>query len=428
MKVVYIVPGSGGNFYCANCLRDGMLISALRSRGVDVTVVPLYLPLFLDGEGLDEGPVFFGAVNIYLQQKNVLFRKTPRWMDRVLDSRRVLEWAARKAGTTRPTGLSEMTASMLRGEKGRQAKELRRLVAWLGKEVRPDVVHLSNALLLGMAPAIREAVDAKLVCSLQDEDAWVDPMVEEEGRLVWDLMAQAAVHVDAFAASSRYFADLMIGRLGLDPDSVRVVYPGVDPSAYSVRDGTPPGPVLGYLSRLSAFQGLDRLARAFAFLAGKYPDLRLRAFGGYTAEDAPFVARVTDDLDRQGLAGRFDLVEGLGRDIRVDFLKSLSVLSVPVPGGEAFGMYLLEALACGVPVVQPRAGAYPEIVEATGGGLLYPPDDPRGLERALDDLLSDGDRAATLSAAGRRGVEEKFTIDRAASALIDIYATIVQRT
>ena len=156
MKIVHIVPGSGGTFYCENCMRDNALVKALRRMGHDVVMVPLYLPMFADDPELSEDvPVFFGGINVYLQQKLALFRKTPRWLDRLADARWILELAARKAGTTRAAGLGDMTLSMLRGADGNQAKELDRLIKWLAENERPDIVHLSNALLIGLARRIR---------------------------------------------------------------------------------------------------------------------------------------------------------------------------------------------------------------------------------------------------------------------------------
>ncbi len=151
MKVVYVIPGSGGGFYCQNCLRDLSLVAALRRLGADVVMAPMYLPLF-EAEGMlaEDSPVFYGAINTYLEQVFPPFRHTPRWLDRWFDARPLMRWVAKRAGATSARGLESMTLSMLEGAEGNQAKELQRLLDWLAEE-NPDVVHLSNALLLGLA-------------------------------------------------------------------------------------------------------------------------------------------------------------------------------------------------------------------------------------------------------------------------------------
>jgi hypothetical protein len=143
MRIVPVLPGAGADFECGNCIRDIALFGALRARGEAVAPVSLYLPPYRDGSNFGEGtPVFFGAINVYLQEKSALFRKTPAWIDRWFDSPRILGWAAKMADPTRSAGLEEMTLSMLRGGKGRQSKELERLIAFLKAGERPDVVHL----------------------------------------------------------------------------------------------------------------------------------------------------------------------------------------------------------------------------------------------------------------------------------------------
>ena len=233
MKVVHVVPGSGGTFYCQNCLRDSSLVPALRNLGLDVILVPLYLPILTDEAAPEsDAPVFFGAVNVYLQQKLSLFRKTPRWLDRLLDADGLLSLIARKAASTRAEGLENMTLSMLRGEEGRQAKELDRLVRWLKADVRPDIVHLSNALLVGLARRMKEELGCSVVCSLQDEDDWVEAMRPGFVERVWKEMAQRAMDVDVFTSASSYYAEKMRNALNLPAEKLRVVHLGIPTDAY----------------------------------------------------------------------------------------------------------------------------------------------------------------------------------------------------
>lgn len=427
MRIVHIVPGSGGTFYCENCMRDASLVKALRASGHDVIMTPLYLPLFLDDKSLARGvPVFFGGINVYLQQKFALFRRTPRWLDRVFDARWVLRRAAAMEGTTSPADLGPMTLSMLRGEEGHQRKEVERLVLWLRDHARPDVVHISNALLLGLAGEMKRMLGVPVICSLQDEDTWLDAMAEPHAGACWKAMAEAARHVDLFVAVSRWYADQMHDRLLIPREKLRVVPLGVEV------DDTPPAsrtgpPAIGYLSRMCEAHGLDRLVEAFVALK-KNPALRalkLRVTGGETTADERFVQHIRDILRREGVSDDFELLPDFGKAGRREFLRSLSVLSVPMEQGEAFGTFILEALAQGVPVVQPRAGGFTEVVEATGGGLLYDPSDKGALANALERLLLDPAHARKLGEKGRIAVRGRFTINHMAERLVDLYGEIV---
>jgi glycosyltransferase involved in cell wall biosynthesis len=429
MRIAHVIPGSGGRFYCENCVRDNSLARALLQAGEDVLVVPMYLPPMEDSPAARaDVPVFFGGINVYLQQKSGFFRKTPRWIDRLFDSRLLLDWAARRAGSVRASGLGETTLSMLRGTEGNQAKELRRLVDWMEKGERPDVVHLSNALLLGIGLEIKKRLGVPLVCSLQDEDDWIDAMEEPHRRLCWEALEEAGRGADAFVAVSRSYADVMRERMKIDPARLRVSYLGVDPGDFtpSALPGDPPA--IGYLARAAESLGLGLLVEAFLKLkeSGRFGNLRLHIAGGSTADDAPFLEGLGRALEARGVSGDVQFFEGLDLESRREFLKSVTVLSVPVPSGSAFGLYLLESLASGVPVVEPNAGSYPEILEATGGGVLYDPGDPAALPKALGDLLSDRRRLETLGRQGREAVERRFNLGTLAREMREVYRGVVK--
>jgi len=402
-------------------------VKALRTLGHDVVMVPMYLPLFVDEDALgSEAPVFFGAVSLYLCERFPILRRLPTWLLHALDSPAILKWAAGKAGSTRASGLEEMTLSMLRGEEGRQAEELNTLVDWLTHEGKPDIVHLSNALLLGLAKPIREQLGVPVVCSLQDEDVWVDAMPSPGKEAVWKEMSQQAAHVDRFVAVSDFYAKQMEAKLSLSPDRISVVPIGIDLAGYEPA-ASPPAPAVGFLSRLSPSLGLQTLVEAFILLRedSRLQNVRLRVMGGQTDDDARFVEELKRRLAQRNLLDDVDFLTSFGRTERQEFLRSLSMLSVPVAAGEAFGTYQIEALACGVPVVQPNAGAFPEIVERTGGGIIYDPNDPPVLSQALVSLLTDLERARKLGRRGRRVVLDKFGIEQMARNLMAVYRELV---
>ena len=424
MNIVHIVPGSGGTFYCQNCFRDSALVAALRRAGNDVTMVPMYLPITADDTlPADGNPVFYGAVSLYLKQNFPWLRRAPAWVERWLNTPSLLRWAAGKAGSTRAHGLADMTASMLRGEEGNQAAELGQLLAWLQAEGRPDVVHLSNALLLGLARRIRRELAVPVVCTLQDEDSWVDAMEPAAATQIWNLMAERAADVDAWVAVSRYYADKMQSRLRLPPERLHVVPIGIDLAGYTRSTLPVDPPVIGFLSRLSAGLGLDILADAVLRLKQE-PDLRtaqLWLTGGQTADDARFLRELRRRFAAAGAAADLRIEPLSDRAGRLRFLQSLTVLSVPVPGGEAFGTYQIEALAAGVPIVQPRVGAFPEIIEQTGGGVIYEPNTPAKLAETLAALLRSPQRLRELADRGHAAVTARFAIATMAESLTRIY-------
>lgn len=457
MRIVLLTAGTG-SFYCGTCMRDNALIAALRRHGHDALLIPLYLPLMLDEPSVaQDAPLFFGGINVYLQQKSGLFRKTPRWLDRLLDSPGLLKAAAKRAGSTQAHQLGDLTLSMLRGEEGQQVKELERLVDWLEADGRANVVCLSNILLIGLARRIKQRTGAAVVCTLQGEDAFLDSLPEPYRHASWEAIAERAADVDAFIGVSRYYGDRMRERAKLPPDRVHIVHNGIllDGYAESRVEGrgsraSHPTPVLGYLARLCPPKGLETLVEAYIRLRKRdvVKNLQLRAAGSMTAVDRAFVTRLQQRLRAEGLTvaevsnpqmtqmdtdhpcssvssvdTQSDAVffPNLRREEKIAFLQSLSVLSVPAIYGESFGLYVLEALAAGVPVVQPRHAAFPELIEMTGGGLLYEPNDPQALAETIEGLLCDPDRARTMGDQGRQAVREKFSVEVMAAGVLRVF-------
>ena len=152
--------------YCGGCFRDNALVAALRRAGYQTLMVPLYLPLTLDEPDQSAGtPIFFSGINVYLEQKSAMFRKAPGWLRDALASPALHKWAAGKAAKTRAEDVGELTLSMLRGEEGNQARELEEFIAWLKTQKNPDVICLSNALLVGMVREMKSAIGAPVICS-----------------------------------------------------------------------------------------------------------------------------------------------------------------------------------------------------------------------------------------------------------------------
>jgi glycosyltransferase involved in cell wall biosynthesis len=327
------------------------------------------------------------------------------------------------AGSTRAKGLSEMTISMLKGEHGYQHEELDRMIDWIRHHYPADVVHLSNALLSGLAPRIKEKLGVPIFCSLQDEDVWIDVMKPEFRDEAWNLMHENAHSIDRFISVSNYFSTFMKQRIRLPDNKVKTIYLGIDPADYEYIPISGKPRNIGFISRMCEENGLDILVEAFISLKDRqgFQDVNLIMTGGSTGDDKHYINKLKKRIDQSGLYDQVEILENFEEEGRKEFFRKVSVVSVPVRIGEAFGLYLLESMASGVPVVQPALGAFPEIIIKSGGGITYEPNQPEILAESLAKLLSDPQQLAGLSRAGHEGVHRYFDIFTHARELVTAY-------
>ena len=403
--------------YCGGCFRDNALVAALRRLGHDTLMLPLYLPLTLDEKDQSAGtPIFFSGVNVYLEQKFPWFRRAPDWLHRALASPKLLGLLGGFAGKTRAEDVGELVISMLRGEEGNQAREVDELVTWLKANHRCDVLSLSNVLLAGMARRLKSELNAPVVCMLQGEDTFLDGLPVPVRAAAWQILAERARDIDLFIAPSRYFGELMARRMNVPMERVRIVHNGINLDGYSVqgpRSKVQGPPVLGYFARMCEMKGLGLAVDVFIELKkrGRVPGLQLHVGGGCGPGDEPFVEEQKGRLEAAKLLADVKFFPNVSRAEKISFLESLDVFCTPAMYGEAFGLYVIEALAAGVPVVQPRHAAFPEIVEKTGGGLIAEPN-ATALADAVEELLLNPARARAFGEAGRAVVREHFNVDR----------------
>lgn len=428
MKVVKIIPGSGGTFYCENCLRDSALVRAMRAKGHDVMMAPMYLPVYTDDPGLTRGvPVFFGGINVYLKERVPFFRRVPRWVDRLFDSRWMLRLAARQAGSTKAGGLGPMTLAMIRGDSAYHEHETDRMLDYLLESEQPDVVHIATIMLIGLAHRIRKRTKAPIVVSFQDEDYWLDALEPPFNKESWVAIRERLGLVDRFVTVSHWYRDIILRRLPVPEDKFDVVHIGIDTHGYEASAEPPTPPVIGYLSKMTPSLGLGLLVDALVLLR-KRPGLesvRLMAMGGKTGGDGEFLTSIRNRLWAEGMEGAAEFIEDFDRATRQEFLKSISVLSVPMEKGEAFGTFMLEAMAAGVPVVQPNAGAFPEVIRETGGGWICEPGNVESLADALERVLRNPDELKAAGLRGRAAVLERFTVERMAEGMTEVYAKAI---
>jgi glycosyltransferase involved in cell wall biosynthesis len=424
MRLAYITAGAGGMF-CGSCLHDNTLVAALTAQGHDALLIPTYTPIHTDEKDVSQRRVFLGGINVYLQQKSGLFRHTPWFLDRLLDVPRLLTWVARFAVKTRAEELGELAISVLKGEHGFQRKEIDKLVAWLADDVRPQIINLTNVLLSGLVHPIKERLKVPVLATLQGDDVFLEALPAAYRSAAIALVQEHCRELDGFIATSAYYADFMAEYFRLPRGRIHVVWPGLNLKGHGE---TPPernGPPLtvGYFARICKEKGLHVLVDAFRLLRKTpgTPPCRLRVSGWFGENERPYLQELRKRLEADSLAGDFEHVESPDHVSKVDFLRSLDVLSVPTTYKEPKGLYVLEALANGVPVVQPRHGSFPELLAATGGGLLVEPDDPADLARGLRELLLDRERRLALGRAGQEAVRGRFTAAAMAEATARIY-------
>jgi glycosyltransferase involved in cell wall biosynthesis len=411
MRIVYIAAGAAGS-YCGACARDAALTLGLRARGHDVTMVPLYTPLRTEGEAPSVERIFYGGINCYLQQVSGLFRRTPRPVDWLFDRPALLRIVQRYAVSTRPEDLGEMTVSVLSGAAGRQRKELDRLLDFLAAGPRPDVVSLTNSLLVGLAPAIKERLGARLACAFQGEESFVARFPPPHRERAIALMREQARAVDLFLSPGEAYAREMAGLLDVPPERIRVLRAGIDLRPYAPAPQRVRRPFrVGYLSRISPAKGLDVLAEAFIRLASSpgAEEAVLAVAGERVAGYAEFHAGVRARLKAAGLDRRLEDAGELDLDSKARFLQNCSVYCLPSRIEERRAVACLEAMACGLPAVLPERGAFGELIARTGGGVLVTPDDPAALAQALAGLKDDPDRADALGRAAAEGIRKFYS-------------------
>ena len=426
MRIIQITPGAGG-MYCGNCFRDNALVAEFRRRGHDVLMIPLYLPMTLDEEDQSTGiPVFFGGINVYLEQKLPLLGKMPDWLHKQLASPSLLKWASGRAAKTRAADLGDLTLSMIKGEEGKQIREIEELVNYLRQHQLPDVISLSNALLVGMARRLKRDLNVPVVCTLQGEDSFLDNLPESHREKTWDTLSERCRDVDLFIAPSQYFADLMGRRLKIPAEKMTIVHNGLHLGGWTPNYSTLNPPVLGFFARMCKEKGLDTLVDTFILLKkrNRIPNLKLNVGGAMGPSDEPFVNDLKLRLQGNGVLGDATFFSNLTKEQKQQFFRRISVMSVPAMYSEAFGLYLLEAWAAGVPVVQPPAASFPELVAATSGGLVARSPAPESLADAIEEILSDEQKRQSMARAARAAVEERFTAEVMARNMTDAFTRV----
>lgn len=421
LRVAYITSGAAG-MYCGSCLHDNTLARALTARGIDMQLIPTYTPIRTDEPDVSIDRVFMGGINVFLQEKLPLFRHLPEWLSRVFDQRWLLRLAASRGMKTSPRDLGALTVSMLQGRHGHQRSEVNKLCHWLQTSPTPQIVVLSNMLIGGCIPALKERLRVPVLVTLQGDDIFLDSLPEPFRSRAFTEIRRLVADVDGFLVHSRYYAEFMAGYFSIPAERLHVVPLGIDTADFLTEPAEKPvsvttlPPTVGYLARLAPEKGLHVLVDAFLELRQRAEtrDARLRIAGWLGPNQRTYADGLFEKLRDAGLDDAYEYVGEVDRRGKVEFLRSIDVLSVPTTYHEPKGLFVLEALAAGVPVVQPDHGAFPELLAATGGGRLVTPNDPRRLADALHDLLVDAASRIALGRAGRAAVLQNFNAQKMA--------------
>ena len=425
MKVAYITAGAAG-MYCGTCIHDNMVATVLKKQGHNVALIPTYTPTRTDETNVSMDRVFFGGINVYLQQKLSIFRHTPWAIDKLFDNRALLNGIARFSGSTDARDLGELTVSMLQAEHGHQKKELTKLVKWIAEENKPDIVYLTNSMLVGFTTEIKKALDVPVVCALQGEDIFLQDLIEPYKTEAMTLLRKRAAETDGFVAPCGYYARFMADTyLGVPVDNIDIVPLGLNMDGHGmlVEKTEPPPFIIGYLARICPEKGLHILVDAFLIIAEALgaDNVQLHVAGYLGKKDEPYLEELANQIRDAGLSDSFVHHGEVTRTQKIDFLNRLHVFSVPSVYRESKGLSIIESLANGVPVVQPHHGTFPEMIDATGGGLLVEPESPEALATGIMELLKDAEQREHLGETGKINTHQKLNDTAIADQLMKVF-------
>ena len=425
MKVAYITAGAAG-MYCGTCIHDNMVATVLKKQGHNVSLIPTYTPTRTDEANVSMNRVFFGGVNVYLQQKLSIFRHTPWTFDKLLDNPALLNGLARFSGATDASDLGQLTVSMLSAEQGYQRKELTKLVKWLAEENKPDIVYLTNSMLVGFTREIKKALDVPVICALQGEDIFLQDLIEPYKTEALALLRERAVDADGFVAPCDYYAQFMADAyLDVPLDKIHIVPLGlnIDGHGLPIEKPEPPPFIIGYLARICPEKGLHILVDAFQIIAEAIGanNVQLHVAGYLGKKDEPYLEELINQIQASGLSESFVHHGEVTRTQKIDFLNRLHVFSVPTVYRESKGLSIIESLANGVPVVQPQHGTFPEMISATEGGILVTPESAEAVAMGIMELLNDAEQREHLGKTGKMNVHQKFNDAAVAEQLLKVF-------
>jgi glycosyltransferase involved in cell wall biosynthesis len=423
MKVIHLVPGTG-HFYCGSCLRDQAWIREMRRQGHEIIVYPLYLPLISDVDEKTEG-LQVNAMEVNFRSKWQNMPNGLSWFIRkVFANQGVLKLISQFTGRTSARVVGEMTLDALVGKEGKQWGVWNELLNQISKHDGVDVISLSNSLLSGLIPSLKMLFpEAKIVVSLQGEDAFVDAFDIELRARVWQQLQKNAVNADLLIAPSEYYAERMKkkGVVG----NIRVLANGVEEYQKKIikfkefyR--------LGFLSRWIEVKGLERVVDAFIKIAADFPNWQLSIAGSTQGLNRTFIDRQYQKIKVAGLEDRVEWLENISAEEKWAWYQQLDLFTMPAAEGEAFGLPVVEALMAGVPVIQPRHSSFIQMIEDTGGGVLYDANDEGGYENGLRLIMHDENQRKLYQQQAQLNTKKLYGVKKMAENFVQLIDVRVQ--
>jgi glycosyltransferase involved in cell wall biosynthesis len=433
MKIVHLLAGAGP-MYCGSCIHGNTLAAGLRKAGADILLAPIYTPLRTDEQNVSIDRLAMGGINVYMDEVVPIWRRMPAFVRRLLDRPSIVSWVARRGSRTRPEQLGRLALAMFRGDDGSLKNEVHQLIDWLEAEGRPDIVHLSNVMLAGLARPLRERLNATVIATLSGEDGFLEKLpAPYYAQARAELRARAA-DLSGLVSMCNYYADFMAGYLAVPREKIDVIQPGLNldgfppPSLDGVKSlvaGPQPGrpKTIGFFSRICHDKGLHLLIDTLRAMekGDALPQFRLRVAGYLDPPDRAYLEGLQKRITAWGMADQFEYLGEVDHAGKIAFFESLDVLCLPTLIAESKGLPVLEAWACGVPAVLPDEGAFSEMIAETGGGLLYDPRRPEGLAEALGRMLREEAFAAECGRRAHRAVHERYTSHREARDVLALY-------
>lgn len=405
--------------FCGACMHDNTLARALLDLGVEVSLIPTYTPIRVDERNVSSQRVLLGGINMYLDALLPGWNRIPRPLVNWLDSPGILKLASQFGISSDAEKLGKLAVALLQGAAGPEHHEVAEFARVLGRELQPDVICYSNALLVGTLQPLKQQFAGKVFCLLQGDDVFLEDLVDPYREQALHLIRTQALQFDGFLVHSQYYRDFMSEYLQLPIDKFHVVPLGIDLDGYDGQPRESAGQpfTVGYFARICPEKGLQVLVEALRILRRQRQDIVLKTAGYLGTRDQPFfetLQRIAADLgDAFQYCGSPPDHAG-----KVAFLKSLDLLSVPTVYREPKGLYVLEAMANGVPVVQPRHGAFPEMIAVTDGGRLVNPEDPADLARVIGELADDHDQRRELAGNAHAAVRRVYGMRTMAEATL----------
>ncbi|MBE3086862.1 MAG: glycosyltransferase family 4 protein [Bacteroidetes bacterium] len=221
---------------------------------------------------------------------------------------------------------------------------------------------------------------------------------------------------------------MFISKTGVSGVNFHIIPLAIDAGDSNIIQKRDNYPALGYFCRINSQNGFDKLVDAFVELktGNNLPGLTLHVSGGYTGDDKSFIAEQIKKIKTHGLKSFIRIYPEFQGNSKHEFFSNIDIMSVPVRKHDGYGLYILEANAAGIPVVQPATGAFPEIIEKTMGGITYSPDTVAELSANLLKLFKDSNLRVQLGKNGREKVNNELSLDKMTDGLSEVYNSITK--